>query len=131
MNVAPSVLCIPTAQNNNSAHGDRNRLGNEQAINCTQTTQQTANALRNYEKVTGPEVTLPMGLSNVITVMCPAGKVVLGGGYVINGNIPPNSNIDEIIDAPTAADDGWRLQFLTAGSTQFRVAPYATCARPS
>ncbi|MFI6738063.1 hypothetical protein ACIBI9_34505 [Nonomuraea sp. NPDC050451] len=129
--MSPSVLCIPTAQNTNGAHGDRNQVGNSQTINCTQTAQQTTNAPRDYEKVTGAEVTLPMGLSNVITVMCPAGKVVLGGGYIISGNIPPNANIDEIIDAPTAANDGWRLQFLTAGSTQFRVTPYATCARLS
>ncbi|MFI7126533.1 hypothetical protein ACIBQ1_12635 [Nonomuraea sp. NPDC050153] len=134
VSVAPSVLCIPTAQNTNSTDGDRNRVGNNQTINCTQSAQQTtspANALRDYEKVTGQPQTLPVGLSNEIVVMCPAGKVALGGGYLITGNFPPNTNIDEIIDAPTAANDGWRLQFLTAGSTQFQVVPFVTCARPS
>ncbi len=134
VSVSPSVLCLPTAQNTSSAHGDRNHLDNNQTINCTQTAQQTsspANALRDYEKVMGPSQALPMGLSAIIVVMCPAGKMALGGGYVITGNFPPNTNIDEVRDAPTLANDGWQLQFLTTGSTQFQVVPFVTCARPS
>jgi hypothetical protein len=91
LNTSPSVLCIPSARNNNSIKGENNQASNNQTNNCTQSAQQTSpppppnGGLSGYA-VYGDNDTCAPGETCTVTITCPEGQRVIEGGYTIGGN---------------------------------------------
>ncbi|MGV9384847.1 hypothetical protein ACWDRB_54180 [Nonomuraea sp. NPDC003707] len=132
MAVSPTVICIP--QNTQSLHGDGSSQTNNQS--CTQNAQQSTtspgNALRDYEVVVGPENTLGPNSINSFAVQCPAGKVVLGGGYTVNsGSFGSTEDIIQLRDAPSTSGTAWEFRLVNRTSSPITFTLRATCARPA
>jgi hypothetical protein len=65
--------------------------------------------------------------------MCPAGKVVISGGFrtLVGTLAPGDGTISIVTSAPNAANTGWEV--LVFNNSQFNaiLAPYAICANAS
>ncbi|MFI6737280.1 hypothetical protein ACIBI9_30520 [Nonomuraea sp. NPDC050451] len=135
LNVSPSIVCIPTAQNTTSITGNNNQTTTNQTNNCTQSAQQTAgDALRDHQVVVSDPITVGQNSFSDRTQPCPNGKVVLGGGYRITSSEIDRFSDDDIFilaDEPTPDGTGWRIFLFNGTGDSLTYVIRATCANPS
>jgi hypothetical protein len=82
--------------------------------------------LSGWQRVQGYSDTVREGTTTRLTVTCPAGKSVLGGGYV---NPDTKGTNNSVLASFPATQSTWEVQiFNPSGSTSFAVIPYAICA---
>jgi hypothetical protein len=75
-----------------------------------------------YERRSSAPVTLN-GSDNVMTIMCSAGKRVLGGGYSAS-----NNQVTASMSGPTPSNDGWQVNLRENVSGNPTAAVYVICA---
>jgi hypothetical protein len=76
--------------------------------------------------VQGYSDTAREGTTTRLTVTCPAGKSVLGGGYV---NPDTKGTNNSVLASFPASQTTWEVQiFNPSGSSSFAVVPFAVCA---
>ena len=76
-----------------------------------------------YEIVVGTSVPVASGAFATATVVCPTGKVALGGGGKTGSGGP------DLVDSyPTAGGGGWTVQVFNSADTADTIAAHVTCA---
>jgi hypothetical protein len=79
-----------------------------------------------WQRVQGYSDTAREGTTTRLTVTCPAGKSVLGGGYV---NPDTKGTNNSVLASFPASQTTWEVQiFNPSGSSSFAVVPFAVCA---
>ncbi|MFG6197403.1 hypothetical protein [Nonomuraea sp. JJY05] len=132
-NVSPSLVCIPTASNINSVKGNRNQTSNSQTNNCTQSAQTTTppsnGGLAGYQAIEGTPFTVaPRTIENRI-LTCPAGKVVLSGGYALDASFraaQPDS-VSQVTNR-RLSDTTWEIGVYNGTDQNITVHPEIICA---
>ncbi|MFI6741222.1 hypothetical protein ACIBI9_50610 [Nonomuraea sp. NPDC050451] len=134
MNVAPSILCIPTASNSNDVKGNNNQTTTNQTNNCTQSTQQTAppppdnggDGITGYEVVNGPTDNVPPNSTVALQLaQCPAGKKATGGGFIASG--AGNDGTFAIQDNALGSGSGWVVTVTNTTNDPAQARAIAVC----
>ena len=87
---------------------------------------QGPSGMSGWEKVQGYSGTVREGTTTRLTVTCPAGKSVLGGGYM---NPDTRGTNNSVLASFPASQFTWEVQiFNPSGSSSFAVVPFAVCA---
>lgn len=82
--------------------------------------------LSGYQIVVGFDATAREGTMTRLTVTCPTGKSVLGGGYA---NPDTKGTNNSVLASFPSSQSTWELQiFNPSGAASFSVKPYAICA---
>ena len=82
--------------------------------------------LSGWEKVQGYSNTAREGTTTRLTVTCPPGKSVLGGGYQ---NPDTRGTNNSVLASFPASQSTWEVQiFNPSGSSSFAIVPFAVCA---
>ena len=82
--------------------------------------------LSGWQRVQGVTTTVREGTTVRLTVTCPAGKSVLGGGY---SNPDTKGTNNSVLASFPASQTEWEVQiFNPSDATSFSVVPYAICA---
>ncbi|MFJ5780195.1 hypothetical protein [Streptomyces sp. NPDC093094] len=97
-----------------------------QTTSCPSTTSPAATAISGYEVVTSSFAIEGQGVAKV-TLACPAGKKVLGGG--VNADSGDLTALDLVESAPTLDATAWRASVVgSAGMPRTEGHFYAVCA---
>jgi hypothetical protein len=94
-------------------------------INTSGLTVPSANTLNGIEIVRGPDLTLAPGAQGVQGVVCPTGKVAIGGNGVNNGGVGASINDVRISNGSVAVHTN------NAGATSIVWHGYAVCVSGS
>jgi hypothetical protein len=87
---------------------------------------QGPSGLSGYVIVTGNPQVVQDGKTTRLTVSCPAGKKVLGGGY---SNPDARGTNNSVLASFPSSDTMWEVQIHNpSGSAQFGITPYGICA---
>jgi len=82
--------------------------------------------LSGWERVQGYASTAQSGTTTRLTVACPVGKSVLGGGYM---NPDTKGTNNTVLASFPASQTSWEVWiFNPSGSSTFAVQPFAVCA---
>lgn len=112
------------AQGGPGVKGDKGDTGATGAIGPQGV--QGPTGLSGYEQVVGGGSTAQAGQTTRLTVTCPAGKNVLGGGY---SNPDAKGTSNTVLASFPASATTWEVQIFNAsGSSSFSVRPFAICA---